>query len=39
WLYGKLFVALVTNKLINYATSFSPWGYSLEENSSAKRLA
>ncbi len=39
WLYGKLFVALVTNKLINYATSFSPWGYSLEENSPAKRLA
>lgn len=39
WLYGKLFVALVTNKLINYATSFSPWGYILEENSPAKRLA
>jgi hypothetical protein len=39
WLYGKLFVALVTNKLINYATSISPWGYILEENSPAKRLA
>lgn len=39
WLYGKLFVALVTNKLINYATSFSPWGYILEKNSPAKRLA
>ena len=39
WLYGKLFVALVTNKLINYATSFSPWGYILEEYSPAKRLA
>jgi len=39
WLYGKLFVALVTNKLINYATSFSPWGYILEENAPAKRLA
>ncbi|MEJ2730748.1 MAG: IS4 family transposase [Deltaproteobacteria bacterium] len=39
WLYGKLFVALVTNKLINYATSFSPWGYILEENSPAKCLA
>ena len=33
WLYGKLFVALLTNKLINYANSFSPWGYILEENS------
>ncbi len=39
WLYGKLFVALLTHKLINYATSFSPWGYNLEENSTAKRLA
>lgn len=39
WLYGKLFVALVTNKLISYATSVSPWGYVLEENSPAKRLA
>ena len=27
WLYGKLFVALLTEKLIDYATSFSPWGY------------
>lgn len=39
WLYGKLFVALVNIKLINYATSFSPWGYILEENSPAKRMA
>lgn len=27
WLYGKLFVALLTEKLIDFATSFSPWGY------------
>lgn len=39
WLYGKLFVALVTHKLINFATSFSPWGYNLDENSHTKRLA
>jgi hypothetical protein len=39
WLYGKLFVALLTIKLINYATSFSPWGYILEENSPAQRMA
>lgn len=39
WLYGKLFVALLTNKLINYAKIFSPWGYSMEENTAAKRLA
>ncbi len=39
WLYGKLFVALLTHKLIDYATNISPWGYILEENSTAKRLA
>ena len=31
WLYGKLFVALLTQKLIHYANCFSPWGYVLEE--------
>lgn len=39
WLYGKLFVALLTNKLINYANCFSPWGYILEKDSAAQRLA
>jgi len=27
WLYGKLFIALVTEKLIEHAASLSPWGY------------
>lgn len=27
WLYGKLFVAMLTEKLISHAESFSPWGY------------
>lgn len=27
WLYGKLFVALLTEKLIAHARDFSPWGY------------
>ncbi len=31
WLYGKLFVALLTNKLVEHASTFSPWGYYLEE--------
>ena len=31
WLYGKLFVALLTEKLIEYATSFSPWGYLVDK--------
>lgn len=36
WLYGKLFVALVTEKLIEYATSISPWGCHLLQPSSTK---
>ncbi len=39
WLYGKLFVALLTNKLIEYASTISPWGYVLEEQSATERLA
>lgn len=39
WLYGKLFVALLTEKLINYASSISPWGYILEKQPAPKRLA
>ena len=31
WLYGKLFVALLTEKLIAHARDFSPWGYSIKE--------
>jgi len=30
WLYGKLLVALLTEKLAEYASFFSPWGYILE---------
>lgn len=29
WLYGKLVVALLTEKLVQHADSFSPWGYEL----------
>jgi len=29
WLYGKLFVALLTEKLIQQAGALSPWGYEL----------
>jgi len=28
WLYGKLFISLLTMKLIRYAEDFSPWGYA-----------
>jgi Transposase DDE domain len=30
WRYGKLFVALLTEKLIRHASAVSPWGYRLE---------
>ena len=39
WLYGKLFVALLTEKLINYASTVSPWGYILEKQPASKCLA
>ncbi len=29
WLYGKLLVALLVEKLIGHATAISPWGYRL----------
>lgn len=39
WLYGKLFIALMTEKLIDHATSISPWGYNLEPSSASKSVA
>ena len=39
WLYGKLLVALLVEKLIRHASTVSPWGYSLEALPAAQRLA
>lgn len=39
WLYGKLLVALLVEKLVHQATAISPWGYSLEAASPSQRLA
>jgi hypothetical protein len=39
WLYGKLLVALLTQKLIRVGRDISPWGYSLPMASSDKPLA
>lgn len=39
WLYGKLFVALLTEKLIDYAESISPWGYDLAQFKATKSMA
>lgn len=30
WLYGKLFVALLTEKILQQARAFSPWGYDIQ---------
>jgi IS4 transposase len=34
WLYGKLFIALLAEKLIDQARAISPWGCSLLKNAS-----
>ena len=39
WLYGKLFVALLTEKLIQAASAFSPWGYDFQADQGAQSLA
>lgn len=39
WLYGKLLVALLTEKLIAHAKTISPWGYYLQSTPSLQPLA
>jgi hypothetical protein len=39
WLYGKLFVALLTQKFIRVGRKISPWGYLLTEGANAQRMA
>jgi hypothetical protein len=40
WLYGKLIVALLTEKLVEHANAVSPWGYELPaEPNSAEPVA
>lgn len=39
WLYGKLFVALLTEKYIAHAASVSPWGCHMDQSPTAKPLA
>jgi hypothetical protein len=39
WMYGKLFTALVTEKIIKHAVSVSPWGYVLDRNTTSKSVA
>ena len=39
WLYGKLLVALLVEKLIAYARSISPWGYRLAASARSQPVA
>jgi Transposase DDE domain len=39
WLYGKLFVTLLTEKLIRHADALSPWGFPLARQAPSKPLA
>lgn len=39
WLYGKLFVALLTQRIVEHANSFSPWGYELDRIERPQPLA
>ena len=39
WLYGKLLVALLTQKLIRVGREFSPWGYTLQASPPSQPLA
>jgi len=39
WLYGKLFVALLGERLMRHAQSLSPWGYGLAPTAQSKPLA
>lgn len=39
WLYGKLFLALLTEKMTRLATTVSPWGYSLPQTEDTEQVA
>jgi len=39
WLYGKMLVALLVEKLLAHARSVSPWGYPLHTNPPSQPLA
>jgi Transposase DDE domain len=36
WLYGKLFVALLTQKLVRTGREISPWGYTLRDDAATQ---
>jgi len=39
WLYGKLFIALLTEKMVRVANTISPWGYTTQTKENAQQVA
>ena len=39
WLYGKLFLALLTEKMTRLASTISPWGYSMPQTENTQQVA
>ena len=39
WLYGKLFLALLTEKMTRVARTISPWGYGIKKAEDDKQMA
>jgi hypothetical protein len=39
WLYGKLFIALLTEKMMRVANTISPWGYTAKATENAQQVA
>jgi hypothetical protein len=39
WLYGKLFIALLTEKMVRVASTISPWGYTTKTAENAQQMA
>jgi hypothetical protein len=39
WLYGKLFIALLTEKMRRVASTISPWGYTTKSTKNTEQVA
>jgi hypothetical protein len=39
WLYGKLFIALLTEKMVRVANTISPWGYTTQTKENTQQVA
>jgi Transposase DDE domain len=39
WLYGKLLIALLTEKMVRVANTISPWGYTTQTTENAQQVA